>query len=560
MPVLRFKESRLLDLLPGHDLPEVEEALFNLKAEVEREDGYVYVELNPDRPDMYIGEGVARAVKGYLGEELGYKRPPTVDGEVTVSAGEVPVRPYIAAAVVFNVNVDEDFLEELIQFQEKLHDTLGRRRRKAAIGFHDLDKLRRLGSSVEYRMLPVEGVSFTPLGAGRAMKASEVLEATEQGRRYGGIALAEGRHPFLLAGGEVIAMPPVINSEATRVEPGTQHLFIDVTGTDAALVSRILDIIVSDLAERPGAIVGTVKVSGAEGEEAYPRLETRDYELSVSWVNGLLGLDLDSAQVEELLERARMNAEALSGDLVGVEVPPYRVDVLGEVDLAEDIAMMYGYHSIQPRYEPPPLRGRLTDGTRLARKARLLLVGLGFTEVMRLTLTSPRAVEALGLSGEAVRIVNPVQEEYSVLRPSLAATLLPLLAENQHAPKPVKVFEVGEVVRRTRQGIEEDTHLALAVMDNKASLEDIQAPVYSLLRILGVPFQPRRADDPLYIKGRAAALDSPGTGEIGRLGEVHPEKLEALGLTYPVAYAELSLSRILQALKTKQQPGSASQA
>ena len=170
MPVIKIRPERLNKLLPGMSMEEIEEALFKLKGEVEiGEDGYIYVELNPDRPDMYIGEGIVRAVKGLLGVERGYTPPRVRQAGVEVVADRVVSRPFISVAVVYNVGIDEEFMEELIQFQEKLHDTIGRRRRKMAIGLHDLDKIP--SSRIMYKELPVTQARFKPLHHEEMMSA-----------------------------------------------------------------------------------------------------------------------------------------------------------------------------------------------------------------------------------------------------------------------------------------------------------------------------------------------------------------------------------------------------
>jgi phenylalanyl-tRNA synthetase beta chain len=544
VPVLRFKAERLARLIGLDDPSMLDNVAFRLKGELEwGEEGEVYIELNPDRPDMYVGEGFARAARGLLGVELGYRPPHARPSGVRVEAGEVPTRPYVAAAVVYGVDIDGEYLEELIQFQEKLHDTLGRRRRKAAIGIHDLSKLP--STEIAYRMVRVDEAEMTPLHGDRRMKVSEVLSTTDQGARYGAISRAGRLHPALLAGEEIIALPPVINSDITRVEPGTRDVFIDVTGTDPATVLSTLEVLVAGLAERPGAVVGTVEVSAPRMPGVTPRLEARRVNLSVSWASRLLGVDIGAGELARLLQRARHNAVPATGEeAVEVDVPPYRVDVLGPVDLVEDAAMMMGYEALQPRLPQLRTRGGLDPLTELSRAFKSLAVGLGFTQAMQLVLTSPRVVGALGLSGAAVEVANPVQAEYSVLRPSLVVSAIQFLAENQHGEKPVRVFEVGEVVWREGRDVVEEYRAALAILDDSVSYEDIQAPLYSILRILGASFRAERAGIPWAIPGRAAVLVSPSGGTLAWLGEVSPEVLERLGIEYPVALAEVSLSAL----------------
>ena len=534
MPVLRFRVERL-ESLTGLPLGVLEELLFRLKAETEEEEDYLAVELNPDRPDMYIGEGLARAVKGLRGEVRGWRRPEARDSGIRLVNRAPPSRPYIAAAVVYNVNVDEVYLEELIQFQEKLHDTLGRRRRKAAIGFHDLAKLP--STRIEYVELPVGEVEFPPLGSRERIPASRVLEETEQGAKYGGISHREGRHPFLLAGGEVIAMPPVINAETTRVEPGTRDLFIDVTGTDEATVLKVMDVIVGGLLERPGARLGLVEVQGPKGTLWTPAYKARVIGLDPEWATSILGAPLSVAEIVDALERMGHNVEEDGGGL-RVESPPYRVDLLGPIDLVEDIAMAVGYEELG--YERPLVRdpGRHRPETVLARVLRDLAIGLGFTEVMQLSLTSPRLLDALGYP-ERVEVANPVQYEYSVLRPSMIPSIVSVLAYNQHKRKPVKVFEIGVVVE-PGEPPRDRLAMGLGILDREVGYEDIQASVYAILRSLGVDFEARPAKAPGLIPGRTAELVSEA-GRVAVLGEVRPEVLEALGAEYPMAVAEIDL-------------------
>ncbi len=543
VPVLRFRAERVYELL-NMEPRELSEILFRLKCESEESEGYLEVEVNADRPDMFMGEGLARAVKGILGVEVGWRKPKVVDSGFKLIVEDVPTRPYIVAAVVYDVNIDSSYyLEELIQFQEKLHEGLGRRRRKAAIGLHDADKMP--GRTLRYAMAPID-VMFKPLGYTKPVKAREVLERDEKGVEYGWISRSGDLHPFIFSDNEIITMPPVLNSDITKLEVGTRSIFIDVTSTDLQVAEATLNIVVSNLVERPGAYVGIVDVIAPWGGP-YPRLEPMIVRLRSMDVNRVLGSSLSDVEVEELLKRMGYNVR-IEGEILEIEVPPYRVDVEGVVDIAEDIAIAVGYERLNPTLWQPGMRGEYHGLTRLSRSIRLILVGLGFTEVMRLSLTSPQLLETLGLRGEALEVLNPVQVEYSVLRPAIVASLLDLLTGNKHSPKPVKVFEIGPIVARVEGGVVEDERLGLAVMDDEVSYEDIQAPVYYMLRALGVNFTVRPATTPYTINGRTGEVVIGGV-KLGILGEVKPEVLEKLKLEYPVAVAEISLGKLLESLK-----------
>ncbi|MEM3491360.1 MAG: phenylalanine--tRNA ligase beta subunit-related protein, partial [Fervidicoccaceae archaeon] len=255
MPVLYLNPERLISFIGdrGIALEKLNEILFSLKSESSlTADGLLEVEVNSDRPDLFISEGIARAVKGLIGYEKGLFQPRIQDSSYMLKVDEVPSRPFIAIGIVRGVELGEEGLKELIQFQEKLHITIGRNRRKMAIGIHDLRKIP--SQDLRYTMVTLEHEMF-PLGIREKKKIREVLSGTPQGRSYGEISLIGGAHPAIFSGDEIISLPPVINSEITRIEPDTKDLLIDVTGIDEETVLKTLDLITSILNEKTGSII-----------------------------------------------------------------------------------------------------------------------------------------------------------------------------------------------------------------------------------------------------------------------------------------------------------------
>lgn len=548
MPVLKFKPGRVEEVL-GLSLDKALEIMEKLKIEVELdEEGNVVVELEVDRPDMYSLEGIARQAKGLLGRELGLPRYEVVESGYRIVAEDVPTRPYIAGAIVWDVDVDEDFLEELIQFQEKLHTSHGGRRRRVAIGLHDLDKLS--SKNITYRFIDIDGVMFKPLHHERTMTLREVLEETSQGKSYGSISLRENKHPVLYSGDDVISVPPVINADLTRIEPGTRHIFIDVTGTELKPVLDILSILAANLAERSKSKrVGMVEVKAPWGMLREPQLRPSSMVLDVEYASKVIGTRLAPSDVIESLQRMRFGAKEAGNGLVDVEVPRFRIDILHPVDLVEEIVLARGLDNLAPERPRLMLRGSLLPVRVWEREARLLLVGHGFVEVYSYSLTSCRdQVELAGVEEDKlVRIDNPVGLESECLRASLLPQLLRIASTNQHAV-PLRVFELGDVVvadsANRERGIVYRRRLALLYMDEKAGYEDVQSIVYSLIRLLGdeiVEVKPTRHK--LFIEGRTAELRTQG-GVVAVIGEVKPQILEQLEVSYPMAAAELDYTGI----------------
>jgi len=543
MPVIRLNLEKLMNLT-GLTPGELEDTLFRLKCESEEiEPGVLEVEVNPDRPDMLITEGLVRAINGLTGKETGYSGYPTIKTNYSVELRNVRTRKHIAVGIVENVNVDEEFLQELIQFQEKLHITFGRRRRKAAIGFHDLSKVP--CNNLEYTYLNTSKVKFHPLHGDREMTGQEVLKETEQGKLYGNINLEQGEHPFLLACGKVIAMPPVINADITRVEPGTRSLLIDVTGPDKWTVLKLLDIITVNLAEREGAKIGQVTITSERKEVLTPVLEEEKVELKPDYTHQILGIEIPIQEQAKILERMRYNVEVSESKLT-VTVPPYRVDILGEIDLVEDIAIAYGYDNIPLKTSWTIMRGVLSSRTKFTRKISEILIGAGFTEIMQLVLTGPTTLSDKWNPSILVKIGNPVMVEYSILRPSLIPGLIQVAKANISASKPIKTFEIGPIAYKEKGMVRESWRLGLLYMDDEASYEQLQAVVYKVLKILGVKPGAVETKHPYLIEGRTGKILANNI-EVGFLGEVGPDILLESGIEYPTVLAEIDLDKLMEA-------------
>jgi phenylalanyl-tRNA synthetase beta subunit (EC 6.1.1.20) len=257
---------------------------------------------------------------------------------------QVPSRPYALAAVVYDVKLSGERLNELIQFQEKLHVTVGRKRTKVAIGLHDLSKV--TSKVIEYKEVPLS-TKFVPLNQKEEMTINEVLERTDQGRAYGRISVRDGTSPAIIEdNGSILSVPPIINAEKTRLEEGTKDLFVDVTGTSFEAVSFTLDLIVTTLAEG-GSRIGLVEVEGLSDVARSPVLRRYNVRAETEYVNRRLGTSFSEEEMVRLLRMARMEATASKG-IIEVTVPPYRADVLAQSDVAEEVAQVYGYRKLEP--------------------------------------------------------------------------------------------------------------------------------------------------------------------------------------------------------------------
>ncbi len=240
-----------------------------------------------------------------------------------------------------------------------------------------------------------------------------------------------------------------------------------------------------------------------------------------------------------------MNCDIENG-VIRVTVPQYRVDILNEIDVVEDIAMSIGYNNLEPSKYISTNYGSYDYMTLLERKIRELGIGAGYVEISNFVLIKDEKL----FSNKYVKILNPVTDEYNAVRNSLIPGLLDFLSKNQHAKFPIRVFETGDVVvydSSTDTGFRNDKRAAYAIMDNKVSYEDIQAPIHYILKSLGLEVNYKEENNNIFIEGRSASIFYENE-KMGVIGEVNPDVLIRFGIEYPAVIAELYISEIAKRL------------
>jgi phenylalanyl-tRNA synthetase beta chain len=503
------------------------------------------LEVAHNRPDLLSPEGVARALKGFLGIRTGlpkYKLRKS-DVVVEVDPSTEVVRPYIATGIVEGIRLTDTSIAALMQIQDKLDETMGRKRRKTSIGVYDLDKLK---PPIRYTTTTPEGVKFVPLDFDRELTPVQILREHPKGIDYGHLLEDLERYPLLVdSEGTVLSMPPIINSEATRVTESTQRLFVDVTGLDKRVTNQELTILMTSLAER-GFGLRSVLIRYPNYRVRTPDLKVTRKQLSVKTANESIGVSLKSPKIAGIMKRMRFGVGKIKRDFLTIFIPPYRTDVMHEVDLIEDLAIGYGYNKLEPTLPKIVTTGERYPIEALSDKARRVMTGLGFMEVMTFTLTNPRTnFELMRASGEAATIANPISEEYTIVRTWLLPCLLSVLRANRRHPLPQRIFEVGDVVlldTEAETGARNVRRVAAAVIGTQANLTYLKALAEALLRELGIVCQIKALDHPSFIEGRAAEFLFKGK-RLGVVGELHPEVILGFELEHPVAAFELELPR-----------------
>ncbi len=536
----------------GRKVPRDKEGLNEIfafvKGDVESLEGdAVSIEVkDSNRPDIWSVEGIARALRNYLG--IGRAREIRVAGrsslKVVIDKRVKPIRPYISTAIIKGLRPTEDALKGWISLQEKLDQTYGRKRKRASIGFYQADLIE---SPLKYTVAKPDEVMFVPLGSEKETSLREIVATHPKGMEYGEVISQFDEWPILLDGEDkILSLPPVINSnDLGRITTETRNILVEVTGTSAETVHNTLKIVVSSLAERGGRVYSCLETYsyGAPRGVVSPDLSPTVATLSLSHINTLLGTTLSLREASRFFEKAGYRIRRTSGDTIHLEIPSYRTDIMHPVDMMEDVAIAMDLNKLKPEWPKISTVGNLSKNTEQTEPVEEIMIGLGFQQVLTYVLTSTLVTSGNRRTGseQPVELLNPKMTTHTVLRNLLLPSLLEFLSRNTHVDYPQKIFEIGQCIAcggDESQPVKEDRKLAAVTIHSAAGFTEIRSALDALMESLGIQFQVKEMEHPSFLAGRSGAIISAGR-EIGVIGELNPQVIRSWGLNLPTAAFEV---------------------
>ncbi len=545
MPNVTFSKKTLVR--SGVVLSELQALVERLGMEIEEEDpSEVTLSITPNRPDMLDATGLCRALKFISGRHVPRAKRYELDGEIalniSVDKSVAALRPFIAGMVVEDVDLSRGSLNDLRVFAEKFCETFGRRRKKVAIGIHDMDKI---DGDIKYAAS--QSGHMRPLGAVKQMDFSEVMEKNEKGIEYG--HLLHGEYLSIADKSKVLALIPIINSEDTKVTEGTKRLFIDITGTSQAGVDDAASIIACSFIDQGGKVRQCV-VRGEGGSTITPVLNYKEIKVRVSKIQSTIGVEIPSSSVLRLVGRVGYNAARLGISSLFI-VPPYRVDIMSARDVIEDVAIAYGYDNIKPTPIPAGTIGAKNPDSAFAGTMARIMVGFGFSEAINMYITTETdCFDKMRTKAEPERTVSLSNSKSgSIMRQSILPSLIKNISISSKERMPYKLFEAGPIFSVESGAPFESESLAFASCHPKADFAEIKSYVMSMLSLFCInEVQLHESRMLSLIPGRQAALGFMGI-HIGIFGELHPEVLGNFGIEEPVACAELDLKTLRRAME-----------
>ena len=272
--------------------------------------------------------------------------------------------------------------------------------------------------------------------------------------------------------------------------------------------------------------------------------------------NKLLGIDISQDSMLDYLNSLGIKSELRDG-LIYATVPSHRMDLTIEADLIEEIGRLYGFHNI----ESQPLTGVLTRGQKpydklIEDKTKAILLGLGYNEVMTYSFISPKAYNKINLAEDSklrdsIKLLNPLGEDFSVMRTTLIPNMMELLARNYNrSVERVYAAEIGNIFIADKNSPDNLPREAKVLSLGFYGADDfyyLKESVETLLNRLGIYGGQyiREESNPSFHPGRTAKIIIDGY-ELGILGEIHMDVCDNYHLNQRVYIAELDFEKIIE--------------
>lgn len=523
MPTVSVSKSILRSFNRLFTDEELSALLFDFGLEVDEVTESAFkIEVPNNRYDLLCTNGIVQALQAYLDIKC-YEDVHIQDAGLRVDA-DCNSRPFMACAVIQNIVLDEEGYAQLIKYQEMLGASLGKNREIVAIGLHDFDKI---AFPLRYIEVPPSEASFQPLNFNSSVNGEalrESLKDTPQGRYC---SLLGDRYPVLLnREGRILSLPPVINSEFSRISTETRNVFVDVTGTNFHKVNVALKHLIHNFR---GDRVLSVNVNG----NATPVFSNLKFQFPLAEINAELGLRLTADEACAYFRRMMHSTDCIESQIT-VRVSEARSDILHRVDLIEDVAIAHGFNNFERTLPAMPCIGAFHPLNAFADKLRAECALLGFLETQCLVLeqkTSP----------DQVSIASCRSAETQTLRRSLLPGLLKSVGANLHAELPIRLFEVGDVV----DGVKNKRELCAVIAGKTAKIEEVQGALTQLLRKCHVVHEYDEEACGFYYPGRAGSARVGGV-RVARFGVVGSDVCRQHNVPLACASFKVDVGRVFE--------------
>ncbi len=531
------------------------------------------LEITPNRPDCLSHIGIAREVAAYYGRKVKYPKyeleeviEPTSDN-ITVDIEDKDRCKRYTARILKNVKVGES--------PEWL------KKRLRAIGLRPINNIVDVTNFVMFEYnhpmhaFDLEKVSGNKLIVREAAAGEKIvtLDGEERELNNKELVIADEEKAVAIAG--------IMGGENTQVDENTTDLLLEVayfTPENIRKTSKALGLssdssyrfergidrdnseeVINRAASLMKEVAGGEILNG-NTDKYIEKFEEREITLDLGKLNKFVGKEISLEEVGEILRNLGLEIKASAASIITVCPPSYRGDLTRTADLYEEVIRMYGFENIEDKMPTANIEAGSKDAeTMVVENMKGALVELGLQEVINYSFIPVNALEKIKVEAETISIKNPLNEDMTVMRPTLVYSLLSNVRDNFNRNQfDLNLFEVSRTFTPAEELANEDLKVAIALAGRTSKdlwdakpeaydFYDLKGYVENFLGLMGMNrFQLARSENPTFHPGRSAEIRM-GRDVVGTFGEIHPDVAENMGIKKERAYiAELDVAKILK--------------
>ncbi|WPX09983.1 phenylalanine--tRNA ligase subunit beta [Anaerocellum danielii] len=529
------------------------------------DDVIIDFEITSNRPDCFSVLGIAREIAAILNKPLKF---PSLSFKET----DEPVKNYIDGIEIQNKKICRRYMGRVIKNVKIEESPLWLRRRLVACGIRPINNIVDVTNYVMLEMgQPLHAFDLNKI-CGRNVfvrLASDgekivTLDGAERILRSSDIVIADEKRAIAVAG--------VMGGLDTEVDDATTLVLLESATFNPAMVRRTarylglrteasnrfekgLSPYFAEVAiKRACALIEQIGagevVKGAVDTYVDPWQQV-EVKADFSYIEKLLGLRIEKGEVLDILSRLEIKYDEEKKVFI---IPPFRTDIEDMADISEEVIRIYGYDKLPSRvFMGNAISSGLTQKQKMINSIKNFLANSGYYEIYSYSFESPKVYDVLkGYNlDDAVKISNPLGEDFSIMRMQLLSSILKTIYLNiSRNIKDVKIFELSTVFRKSAEKLPYEK-LVLAVGSSAQdfySLKGVLENLFDMLRIKDVKFSSQHKNPNMH-PTRSAKIYTKESFLIGYIGEVHPDILERFEVPTRVVYAELFIDELLEAEK-----------
>ena len=285
-------------------------------------------------------------------------------------------------------------------------------------------------------------------------------------------------------------------------------------------------------------------------------VEPREVKVSIEKVNNCLGIVVPNDEILKIMKNLCLGP-VIDGDTLTLSVPAYREDIVTYQDVAEEVIRMYGYEHVVPAFMPS---AQVTiGGLSLEQKSELrlknALCSVGAYEGIHYSFFSPTDLDLLRLPEDAaerkaIRIMNPISEELSLMRTTLAASMINAVVRNQKKGNlEGRIFEIGNVFMPYELPLtrypDEKARLCVGIFGEKESFYTMKGIADKIADTFQVSFTYEAMSNTFLHPYQTARILCEGI-ELGYFGKLAYDIADDCDLRTPVYLLEMDLKVLSQ--------------